>query len=295
MKKNASGAVGSSSIYNYVYLLPALILITAFFIISVFFTIYISFFNWDGVSVMTFRGITNYVRIFQDPNLLRSIANTLIWVGCALVINCLVPLLFALLITNSSHLSLFKYVFYLPSALAGAVGGIIMKSLLTLYGIPTLLGKLGFPSLVREWLSMPYVNTFTMIAMGVWGGLGLNMVLFIVGLRSMSTDPIEAAIIDGAGTWKKYRYVVFPMLDATFKIVILMTLVNTFKVFDQIWVMTKGGPYRSSETLALTMYIESFVRNDMGYGAAIAVVLSIIIIFISYFQMKRSFASESNI
>lgn len=167
-----------------------------------------------------------------------------------------------------------------------------MKSILTLYGLPTLLGKMGLTFLAKEWLTMPYVNTFTMIAMGVWGGLGLNMILFIVGLRSMPTDPIEAAIIDGAGTWKKYRYVVFPLLETTFKVVILMTLVNTFKVFDGIWVMTKGGPYRSSETLALTMYIESFIRNDMGYGASVAVVLSIIIVFISYFQMKKSFAAD---
>jgi len=167
-----------------------------------------------------------------------------------------------------------------------------MKNLLVIHGIPTLIASLGFPSLRSEWLAIPYVNTYIMIIMGIWGGIGLNMVLFIVGLRSMSQDPVEAAIIDGAGAFKRYWYVVFPMLDATFKIVILMTLVNTFKVFDGIWVMTLGGPFRSSETLALTMYIESFVRNHMGFGAAIAVFLSVIIIFISYFQLKRSFAVD---
>jgi len=290
--KKIQGSAGSASIFNYFYLLPAVILITVFFIMSTGFTLYVSFFNWDGFSPMSFIGIKNYIDIFKDPNFLRSFANTLIWVGCALILNCFVPLILALLITSSSFLSYFKYVFYLPSALAGAVVGIIMKNLLVIHGIPSLLASIGFTSLRSEWLAIPYVNTYIMIIMGIWGGIGLNMVLFIVGLRSMSQDPIEAAIIDGAGAFKRYWYVVFPMLDATFKIVILMTLVNTFKVFDGIWIMTLGGPFRSSETLALTMYIESFVRNHMGFGAAIAVFLSIIIIFISYFQLKRSFAAD---
>jgi multiple sugar transport system permease protein len=272
--------------------MPAFILITVFFIMSTVFTIYVSFFQWDGFGSMDFVGIRNYIAIFRDPNFLRSLGNTLIWVGCALVLNCLVPLVFALLITNSSFLSYFKYIFYLPSALAGAVVGIIMKNLLIIHGLPSVLASLGFPKLRSEWLATPYVNTYIMIIMGIWGGIGLNMVLYIVGLRSMSQDPVEAAIIDGAGPFKRYWYVVFPMLDSTFRVVILMTLVNTFKVFDGIWVMTLGGPFRSSETLALTMYIESFVRNNMGFGAAVAVFLSVIIIFISYFQLKRSFAGD---
>jgi multiple sugar transport system permease protein len=256
------------------------------------FTVYVSFFDWDGFSPMVFTGMKNYIEIFKDSNFLQSFVNTLIWVGCALILNCVFPLLFALLITNSSFLSYFKYVFYLPSALAGVVGGLIIKNLLSIYGIPTLMSGLGFENLRSDWLAIPYINTFIMIIMGIWGGLGLNMVLFIVGLRSMSQDPIEAAIIDGAGAFKRYWYVVFPMLEATFKVVILMTLVNTFKVFDGIWIMTKGGPFRTSETLALTMYIESFVRNHMGFGASVAVVLTIIILIISYFQMKKSFAGD---
>jgi multiple sugar transport system permease protein len=291
MKKN-QGQPGAASIFNYAYLLPAVLLITVFFIMSTGFTVYVSFFEWDGFSPMVFTGLKNYIEIFRDSNFLQSFINTLIWVGCALVLNCLFPLLFALLITNSSFLSYFKYVFYLPSALAGVVGGLIIRNLLSIHGIPTLMSSLGFENLRSEWLAIPYVNTFIMIIMGIWSGLGLNMILFIVGLKSMPQDPIEAAVIDGAGAFKRYWYVVFPMLEATFKVVILMTLVNTFKVFDGIWIMTKGGPFRTSETLALTMYVESFVRNHMGFGASVAVVLTIIILVISYFQLKKSFAGD---
>ena len=292
MKNNIRA--GEKSIFNYVYLLPALFLITVFFIMSIVFTVYVSFFQWDGFGSMTFVGIRNYINIFRDTNFLQSFANTLIWVICALFLNTIVPLIFALLIVNSSFLSVFKYIFYLPNALAGIVGGIILRNLLGIYGLPTLMAQLGFPHLRSEWLAIPHVNTFVMIGMGIWGSLGLNMILYIVGLLNMPRDPIEAAIIDGAGTFTRHRYVIFPMLDATFKIVILMTLANTFKVFDVIWIMTMGGPFRTSETLALTMYIESFVRSNMGYGAAMAVFISVIVIFISYFQLKRSFAGDKH-
>ncbi|MDR2363613.1 MAG: sugar ABC transporter permease [Spirochaetaceae bacterium] len=288
--RNHSGAV---SLVNYVYLLPAVLFIGLFFIFSIVFTSYISFFEWDGFSSMRFVGFQNYVSIFSDPNFLLSIANTLIWVLSSLILSVLIPLLFAILITNSSFLSYFKFVFYLPNAIATTIGGIIMRSLVSTYGFPQILGMMGFKNLVFEWLATPYVNTLVMILSGVWQGVGLNMILFIVGLRSISPEPIEAAIIDGAGVFKKYRYVVFPLLDATFKVVLLMTLVNTFKVFDGIWIMTKGGPYRSSETLALTMYLESFIRNHLGLGAAVAVVLSFIILFISYFNLKKSFAPDA--
>ena len=114
---------------------------------------------------------------------------------------------------------------------------------------------------------------------------------FMVGLPQ---EVIEAAQIDGAGTFRLYTRIVFPMLKPTSTVVLLMSLVNSFKVFDSIWVMTKGGPYRSSETLALTMYQETFIRNNLGLGAAVAIVLTIIIMFVSYFNIRNTFRSERN-
>jgi multiple sugar transport system permease protein len=285
---------GEGAILNYLYILPAALFIGVFFISSVAVTVYTSFFEWDGFSSMTFTGFENYRILFRDPNFITSVKNTCIWVACSLVLSVLIPLIFAILITNSSFLSYFKYVFYLPSALSGTVGATIIGRLMGRYGLPKLLGILGFKSLEFDWISTAHVNTFVMIGSGIWGGLGLNMILFIVGLRSMPKDPIEAAVIDGANALQKYIKVVLPMLDNIFKVVLLMTMVNTFKVFDGIWVLTQGGPFRSSETLALTMYVESFVRNHMGQGAAVAVVLSVVIIFISYFQLRRSFSREQD-
>mgnify|MGYP001132225521 FL=1 len=277
---------------DYLYIMPAVLFVVIFFVTSIIYAFRLSFFEWDGFSEMTFVGFGNYAKLFGDKNFLTSVMNTIIWVASSLVLSMALPLLFAILITKSSLPGLFKNVFYFPSALSATVGGLLMTSILSVYGLPKIMGMLGFENLVRDWLSIPYVNTFVMIISGVWQGLGLNMLLFISGLNSIDSSPIEAAQIEGAGTVQLYTKVVFPLLKNTIVVVLLMSLVNSFKTFDNIWVMTKGGPYRTSETLALTMYEESFIRNDFGRGAAVAIVLTIVVVFVSYFNIRNSFKED---
>ena len=274
---------------DYFYVLPAAMLIIGFFISSIGFTIYISFFEWNGVSPMEFCGFDNYFRLFSDHNFRISLINTLVWVIGGLIINVAFPLLLAILITNVYLSSTLKNLFYLPTALSLTVGGLIMSSLLSAYGIPQICAIFGREDLIFDWLSIPYINTVIMILMTAWQGIGLNLLLFIGGLRSVDESPIEAAIIDGARKVTLYSKVILPMIKPTIVVVLLMALVNSFKVFDNIWVMTKGGPYRTSETLALTMYIESFAYRNLGAGAAISVVLSVVVLLISYFYLKDSF------
>lgn len=277
---------------DYLYIAPAVIFIGIFFISSIVFTINLSFFEWDGFSPMKFTGFDNYIRLFKDSNFIMSVINTAIWVVCSLIVSLLVPLLFAILITKSSWVTGFKNIFYFPTALSGTVGGMIIGAVLSVYGLPQIFHMLGMEEYVFDWLSIPYVNTFIMIATGMWQGIGLNMLLFIAGINNIDKSPIEAAKIEGAGTVKLYTRVILPLLKPTVIVVLLMSLVNSFKVFDSIWVMTKGGPYRTSETLALTMYQESFIYGKLGSGAAVAVILTIIIMFVSYFNLKNTFKEE---
>ncbi len=277
---------------DYLYITPAVLFVTVFFISSILYALRLSFFEWDGFSEMTFVGFDNYLKLFKDKNFLTSLMNTIIWVASSLILSLALPLLFAILITKSSWSGGFKNIFYFPSALSATVGGLLMTSILSIYGLPKIVGMLGRPDLVRDWLAIPYVNTFVMIVSGIWQGLGLNMLLFISGIKSIDSSPIEAAQIEGAGTIQLYTKVIFPLMKNTIVVVLLMSLVNSFKVFDNIWIMTKGGPYRTSETLALTMYEESFIRNDFGRGAAVAIVLTIIVVFVSYFNIRNSFKED---
>lgn len=282
----------NKNLKNYLYLLPSVLLIGAFFISSIFYTFYLSLYESDGFSDPIFVGIKNYMTLFGDSNFRISVMNTILWVVCSLVVSLLVPLLLAILITKSSQVTLFKNIFYFPNAISQTIGGLIIAAMLSTYGIPHVFALLGIKSLATNWLAIPYVNTFIMIGSSMWQGIGLNLILFIVGLNNIDASPVEAAKIEGAGAVSIYTQVILPLLKSTFVVVLLMSLVNSFKVFDSIWVMTKGGPYRSSETLALTMYEESFIRNKLGLGAAVAIVLTIVVLIVSYFNVRNTFKTE---
>jgi ABC-type sugar transport system permease subunit len=277
---------------DYLYLLPALLLVVGFFITSIGYTAVLSFYSWDGISEKIFVGLGNYKDIFNDNNFWISVTNTIYWVVFSLLLNLVLPLFLAILIVNSINAPFFKNIFYFPATLSGTVGGLIMVAMLSTYGIPQLFGLLGFENLVRDWLSVSVANTFVMIFMQTWRGIGVNLLLFIAGLRHIDRAPIEAAQIEGASTGVLYLKVILPALSSTTIVVLLMSLVNSFKVFDIIWIMTKGGPYRSSETLALTMYIESFVKNNYGVGAAVAILLTFIIMIAAYFNLRNTFKSR---
>jgi multiple sugar transport system permease protein len=291
--KTVTAGHGRGKWTNYLYLLPAAALIGVFFISSIFYTLWLSFHTADGFSEPIFAGLENYRYLFSDPNFTTSLANTLIWVG----------LLAGDLVCDPAAArhphhpkrpcdAVQKYLL-LPNVLSATIAGLIIRSMISVYGLPQLFGSLGLNSWVCDWLALARVNTFIMIGCSVWQGIGMNLLLFIVGINNIDASPIEAATIEGAGTTQLYTRVVFPLLKPTSIVILLMSLVNSFKVFDSIWVMTKGGPYRSSETLALTMYEESFIRNKLGLGAAVAIVLTVIILVVSYFNVRSTFKPEN--
>ncbi|MGH1803281.1 carbohydrate ABC transporter permease [Enterococcus gallinarum] len=280
------------SLIPYLYVLPAAVLVTVFFVMSAIYTLGLSFTDWDGLSALHFIGLDNYLRLFQDEYFIQSFLNTLIWVFFALIIPVIIPLLLAIMITNSRWGSIFKNLFYLPNAVSPTIGALIMTSLLSNYGLPKLLELWGLTENTTYWLGIPHVNTFVMIGASIWQGIGTNLILLIVGLSNLPGEPIEAAKLDGASTNQLYRYVVLPLLKPTLIVVLLMAIINSFKTFDGIWLMTGGGPYRSSETLAVTMYKESFINGSYGYGSAVATVLSVIVLLISIIYLRQTFKEK---
>lgn len=276
----------------YLYVAPAAILVGLFFVSSAIYTIYCGFTEWNGLGEKVFVGLANYQRLFQDENFKQSLINTCVWVLAGLIIPVVLPLLLAIGITRTKHSGLLKNFFYFPNALSPTIGSLIITSMLSIYGLPKIFGLMGFESLDRYWLGIPYINTLVMIVAGSWQGIGTNLILFIVGLNNIPSEPIEAAQLDGATTKELYSKIIIPLLKPTFIVVLLMSLVNSFKTFDSIWLMTGGGPYRTSETLALTMYKETFVNSQYGYGAAIATFLSLIVLFFSIFYLRHTFSKE---
>jgi len=250
--------------------------------------LYYSVFDWNGLSTPIFNGVKNYVTMFTDRVIQRSMFNTVLWVAFTLVFPAMGGLLVAVFVTGVRGAGFFKSIFFIPLTISFVATGVIWaymfsKELGVLNG---LLGMLGIP-LQPSWLTDVPLNSFAMIIAWTWQQLGTNMVMFLMGLGAIPRDPIEACLIDGATPWQTFIHVKLPMLQPITTVVITMAMVNSFKVFDIIYVMTRGGPYSSSETLAVSMFRETFTLYHLGYGAAISVVLSIIVIAISAAYIRR--------
>lgn len=273
---------------SYALILPALIFVGMFLIIPMFQNVYYSFFKWDGISEPIFIGLDNFKKFFVDENFLVSMRNTVIWVAFTIVFPVLGGLVIAVFFKGLSLEGFFKSVFFIPYTVSFVATGLIWtfmfsKDLGVINGLFSMVSIEAQPS----WLTQVPLNTIAMLIAWTWQQLGLNMVLFLMGLATIPTDPFEAAYMEGANKWQIFRHITLPMLRPITTVVVTMAMVNSFKTFDIIYVMTRGGPYRSSETLAVTMFRETFTMFNMGYGAAISILLSIIVIGISVVYIRR--------
>lgn len=277
----------------YVYMLPALVFVGIFLLYPAVYTFYISLTKWDGLTPPVFIGFQNYVKVVGDAIFRTSFTNSVIWVIATLLLPVAFGLLLAVVVNRIPLQGFFKAIFYLPYAISATSVAVIWSFMLSPVGIVNeVLRGVGLDGIAKSWLITPPWNTIVMIIAYTWVATGTNMVLFLVGLQNIPTEPVEAAKLDGANGWQSFWHIVFPLLKPITTVVVTISVVNSFKVFDLIWVMTQGGPYRSSETLAITMYRESFVSFHLGYGAAIANLLSFIVIIFSIFYLRSIFRHE---
>jgi len=277
----------------YLYLLPAVLFVGIFLLYPAAFTFYASLTDWDGLNPPQFIGFDNYARFFEDPVFKTSFSNTLIWVIATILFPVLWGLGMAVLVSRIRFEGIFKTIFYLPYAISATSTSVMWAFMLSPNGfINAALHEVGLDEWARSWLISPPWHTYMMIAAYTWQSAGTNMVLFLVGLQTIPVEPVEAAKIDGANGWQVFRHVVFPLLTPITSVIVTLAVINSFKVFDLIWVMTQGGPYRSSETLVVTMYRESFVGFDLGYGAAVASLLSLIVFVFSALYLRQIFRRE---
>ena len=273
----------------YAFLLPALALVAVFLLWPFLRSAYLSFTNFKGIGAAEWVGLANYRQLLDDPILSRSMTNTLYWV----IGTLLLPVGFGLLIAVASYDvrggSLYRLPFLLPYALSGTAIATVWQFMLTRDGaLNSVLESVGLESLTRSWLLRPPLNSYAMILASTWQAVGVSVLLFLIGLQVIPRDPIEAARLDGAEGWRLFWDMTFPLLRPMTIVTVGISLVNSLKTFDIIWIMTQGGPYRSSETLAVTMYRQTFVLFDHGYGAAISVVLSVFVLLVSLLYLTRT-------
>jgi ABC-type sugar transport system permease subunit len=295
-----SGAVSgplATRLFAYLYLLPMLALVGVFLLYPAADTVWTSLTDSNGLDHAKFIGLDNYVNLVKDSAFMTSFVNTLYWVGGVLVLQVGLGLLMALVLSSSALGRILKGVFYLPATISAAATGVIWFFVFAPdQGVlNSTLRLIGLGDLAHTWLTAdPPLNSWAMIVAFTWQGLGPTMILFLVGLQSIPRDPIEAALVDGATGFRLFWHITLPLLRPMTVVVVGISLINSFKVFDIIWAMTQGGPYRSSETLAVTMYRESFVSFHVGYGAAVAVLLTLIVFVLSIFYLRAMFRRVDN-
>ncbi len=276
----------------YVFLLPAVVLVAGWLIWPFARTAYLSLTEFKGIGAIRFVGADNFTTLLGDPVLADSFTNTLYWVVGTLLLPVGFGLLIAVLTYELTGGTLYRLPFLLPYALSGTAIGVMWEFMLRSTGaLNSVLDLIGLERLQQSWLLQPPMNTWSMIVASTWQSVGVSVLLFLVGLQVLPRDPLEAARLDGAAGWRLFRDITFPLLRPMTIVVVGISLVNSLKTFDVIWVMTQGGPYRSSETLAVTMYRETFLLSRHGYGSAIAVVLSVIVLAVSWLYLSRTLRS----
>lgn len=280
--------------WRIVLLAPALIVFSIFVLWPLLDSFRYSFTNWNGFNPnYKFIGFDNFAKIFSDPNFFTAIINTAIWMVAALVFPTLLGFALALLLnTGMRGASIFKSIFYLPICLSAVIVGQIWIWIYQPdWGLlnTTITHLFGLQSFNFAWLAEPSTALASVILAWSWQQTGLAMVIFLAGLTSIPRDLLEAADIDGVSRFKQTLHIVVPMLRPATIVVIALSVINSLKGFDILYIMTGGGPFHSSNTLAFFMYEESFKKYRMGYGSAIAVVLFLIALSIifSYFRQIR--------
>lgn len=270
-----------------IFLLPSMlgfIIFTGFPIISSFF---ISFTEWDLISSPKFIGLDNYIDLLSDQAFWDALKHSLIFIAGYLPTVMVISLGVALMINQKIKFkSFYRSAYFAPVVTSWVAVSLIWKWLLNpTYGLVNyFLSWFGIQG--PAWLQDPNWAMVGIIITSVWKDIGFVMILFLAGLQGISETYYEAADIDGASSFKKFRHITLPLLAPTTFFVFVISLINSFQVFDQVMIMTEGGPAGSTTVMVQLIYNHAFRYFEMGYAAALSWVLFIIIFIITAIQLK---------
>lgn len=243
-----------------------------------------------------FQKLDNYVRLFQDGKFFNALWNTVYYTICTVPIQILLALVVAILIKKQTLFNSFcKTVFFIPAICSMTVVSIVWSFLINkdIGMFSYWLQSLGFNMV--DLLNSPIWAMPTVILVGIWKNLGFYMVILLAGLNGIDESYYEAAELDGAGAFQKFRKITVPMMMPTLSFTVVNCIIGSFQVFDQVYVMTKGGPLFKTQTLVQLIYSTAFESFNMGYASTIAVVLFVITFTVSVLIFKRMTKEEKNI
>jgi multiple sugar transport system permease protein len=259
----------------YLYIAPAFAVTITFGFVSMGISLWASFQHYDAYAGASgFVGLGNYRRALAggDSYFWLAMRHTAVYVLMSMVGVLLTSLPLALLCRRARYQSLFRTLYFLPSITPGVVLALVFYHIFGIWG----------QLLDSSWTALP-----ALALLGVWAAAGYNMVIFLAGLSEIPRFLYDAAEVDGAGRWQQFRHVTVPMLRNTLVFVTVMTIIGSFQVFTSVYIMTSGGPERSTEVIAYTIFLNAFgVAGQMGYASALAWLLFAAIFVFVVIQMR---------
>ncbi len=277
------------------FVIPAMLIWALVVIVPLFYGVYLTFTNWNGLSPnYDMVGIQNYIEIFQDKTFMSSLGKTFIYVFFVVVLSNVLGLVLAMLLTAGIKLqSVFRTCFFAANMIGGIIMGYIWNYIFS-FAVTKIGQAAGWEALETSMLTKPVTALIALIIVTVWQMGGYLMVIYVAGLNNISSEMLEAAEIDGATGFQLFRYVKLPMIRSSITICTFMAISKAFMSFDVNLSLTSGGPYKSTELLALKIYQTAFSNFEYGKGQAEAVVLFIIVAIISLIQVTSSKKKEVN-
>ena len=268
----------------YLYLAPGFALFALFLLGPLCYSVWLSLFRWDGVTPGIWVGLSNYVKLAFDSEIIGSIGHSLILI----VFYSVIPVLLALLLTaalsrgNIRGLAGFRTVLFLPQVVATVVIGVTWRWLYAQDGpINAFLHAIGLGSLARAWLGDFTWSLPALGVVGTWTMIGLCLVLLLAGVQRIPAELYEAARMDGAGAVWEFMVITLPALRREIGVALTLTIIAALRTFDLVYVTTTGGPGQATEVPALIIYRRAFREGDVGGASAIAVVLAIVILILT--------------
>lgn len=278
------------------FLFPALVIFIVIIIIPIIMSSYYSLQDWSGFGKGTFVGLSNYKGLISDPIFVKAAINSLILAAASVFIQLPISLLLALVLAKGVKFEKgFATIYFIPVIISTVViGQLWMKVYNYDYGILNLLLRsIGLGSLAQDWLGDPQRALIAAFIPIIWQYIGYHMLLMYAGIKSISADIFEAAIIDGSSSWNTSLKITIPMLKPVLNVSVIFAVTGALKVFDLVYVLTGGGPAHASEVIGTYMVSTIFKGNQYGYGSAMAIfvivecfALSILVSFL--FRQKEA-------
>jgi multiple sugar transport system permease protein len=275
------------TVIAWLFLAPALILLGIFVFYPISYLFYLSFttgsFTSEGIQ---WSGLRNYLRLFVNPDFWQVIGNTIYFTVATVIPSLILPLIIAVLLNQSvAFRALLRTVYFIPSITSLVAVGLGFRWLFQNQGpVNELLTTLGLNPI--PWLNSTVWAMPVLIILSTWQQIGFNMVVFLAGLQAIPQIRYEAAELDGADGLAKFLYITLPGLRPTLVFTTITTVIFTLRSFEQVYVVTGGGPLNSTNLLVYYIYQEAFARFDFGYAAAAATVLLIVTLVLVYFQLR---------